>query len=240
VDSGLVNGTNYCYKIKGLGLYSAPGFPEPLVNWSQVQCGTPYDNLAPCPPSLWVNLNCELVQNELTWTNPNSSCTDDVAGYHVYYSPVQGGDFTLIATINLPDDTSFIHTNLESVAGCYVVTAFDGNNNESIYSNMVCQDIDSCPTYQLPNVFTPNGDGSNDLFHPFPFTSVERIDIQIFNRWGKLIFETEDPQVLWDGKNANSKQDAPDGVYYYICDVYEKRLKGLTKRTLSGVVHLIR
>ena len=96
------------------------------------------------------------------------------------------------------------------------------------------------PKPKLPNVFTPNGDGSNDLFHPFPFTSVERIDIQIFNRWGKLIFKTEDPQILWDGRNANSNQDAPDGVYYYVCDVYEKRLKGLTKRTLSGVVHLIR
>ncbi len=240
IDSGLVNGTNYCYKVKSLGSYSAPGFPKQLINWSQFQCGSPVDNVAPCAPKLTVDLICDLVENQLHWTNPDNICCDDVMKYNIYYTPVLNGDFTLLATVVGATDTSFLHINLLSIAACYFVTAVDFNDNESIYSNVVCVDIDSCPTYQLPNVFTPNGDNKNDFFHPFPYTSVESIDLQIFNRWGKIVFKTQDPQILWDGKNINSNQDAPEGVYYYVCDVFEKRLQGLTKRTLSGVIHLLR
>ena len=126
-----------------------------------------------------------------------------------------------------------------SIAGCYAVTAFDSIGNESLCCNIVCRDIDSCPGYQLPNVFTPNADGKNDFFKPFPYTSVEKIKIDIFNRWGISVFDTENPDINWDGKDKNTNVLCSDGVYYYVCDVYEIRLKGLVKRRLSGVVYLL-
>jgi gliding motility-associated-like protein len=120
-----------------------------------------------------------------------------------------------------------------------MVTAVDSVNNISAASNVVCVDIDSCDLYHLPNVFTPNGDGSNDLFMPFPYNFVEKINIEIFNRWGNLIFTTTDPDILWDGTSELTGKPCPDGVYYYICEVFEYRLQGTQKRTLTGFVHII-
>lgn len=61
----------------------------------------------------------------------------------------------------------------------------------------------------VPNVFTPNGDGSNDKFS-FNRLSVQSFNAQIFNRWGKKVFEWTDPKDGWDGSESQS------GVYYYI------------------------
>ena len=239
-DTGLANGATYCYKVKSIGDYFAPGFIHPIINWSQETCSSPIDKTPPCAPVLSVNPNCTNIENFLTWTNPNHSCANDVIMYYIYYSPSNNSDYTFLDTISNPNDTTYLHQDLVSIAGCYYVTAIDSFMNESMSSNLVCLDIDSCDLYHLPNVFTPDGDGYNDYFIPFPYDFVEKIDLQIFNRWGKLVFTTEDPNINWDGKDKYTKQYCSDGVYYYICDVYEIKLEGLTKRTIQGFVHLLR
>jgi gliding motility-associated-like protein len=239
-DEGLTNGSTYCYKVKTLGRYSAPGYVDPIENLSQEICGSPVDNEPPCAPVLTVTPDCGLITNLLSWTNPNHNCAGDVIHYNIYFSPDQTSDFTLLRTISNPDDTSFIHSDIVTIAGCYYVVAVDSFNNISPYSNVVCLDIDACFTYQLPNVFTPNNDGSNDLLIPFPFDFVEKIDLTVFNRWGKIVFHTTDPNINWNGKSQKTGLDCADGVYYYVCDVWEHRLEGLTQRTITGFVHLLR
>jgi gliding motility-associated-like protein len=134
----------------------------------------------------------------------------------------------------------YTHTNLTTIAGCYSIIAIDSVGNRSIMSDTVCIDSDACGTYHLPNIFTPNNDEHNDFFIPYPYTSVEKIDLKIVNRWGNLIFATQDPAIKWDGKLQGSNQDVSDGVYYYICDVYELTLNGTVKRTLRGSITVIR
>lgn len=240
IDTGLVNGLTYCYKVKSIGDYFAPGFIHPITNWSQESCVVPIDQTPPCPPVLEVVPQCSTIENYLSWTNPNHSCANDVIMFNVYYSPNDNGDFVLLTTINDPNDTNFVHQNIYSIAGCYTVTAVDSFMNESSYSNIVCLDIDSCNIYHLPNVFTPDGDGYNDYFIPFPYDFVDHISLTIFNRWGKIVFTTEVPDINWDGKNQNSNMNCSEGVYFYICDVYEYKLQGLTKRTINGFLHLLR
>jgi gliding motility-associated-like protein len=134
-----------------------------------------------------------------------------------------------------------VHANIASIAGCYAINAIDSNNNVGILSNLVCIDIDTCSLYHLPNVFTPNSDGINDLFKPYlPYQGVEKIGIKIFNRWGRKVFETSDPDINWNGKEQNSQNDCSEGVYYYVCDVYELRLKGENIRQLHGSITLLR
>ncbi|MFC2111501.1 gliding motility-associated C-terminal domain-containing protein, partial [Bacteroidota bacterium] len=238
VDSNLINGKEYCYKVKSTGKYTANGIINPIINFSQISCEKPIDLDRPCAPKLKVLTNCLLVENTLTWNNPNNSCADDVIQYEVYYSPVTNGDFIIIATINNPNDTVYIHTGLKSIAGCYTIVAVDSFINKSIFSNVVCVDIDSCDLYSLPNVFTPNGDGYNDFFIPFPYSFVDHIDLQIFNRWGNIVFTSIDPDINWDGKNKDTHNIVPDGVYFFVCDVYEIRLEGLVKRNITGTVHV--
>ena len=239
-DTGLVNGLTYCYYVKSTGHYSAPGFVDPIINLSQIACGAPVDKTPPCDPHLMILPDCDNVENQLIWTDPNHICCSDVILYHIYYSPTQDGNLELIHTNYGHLDTTFIHTGLTSIAGCYAVTAVDSFNNESTIGNMVCLDIDSCDLYTLPNVFTPNGDSYNDLFGPFPYNFVDKVDMIIYNRWGEIVYKTENPDINWDGKNFRTKLNCSDGVYYYICDVYEQRLNGIKKRTINGFVHLIR
>ena len=115
----------------------------------------------------------------------------------------------------------------------------DSNYNEGPKSAIVC--IENCPYYELPNVFTPNGDDHNDVFHPFlPYKYIAKIDIKIFDSWGVEVFETTDPNIGWDGKNIQNGKMCPDGTYYYVCDVYEQTLQGTVKwkKPLSGFIHL--
>lgn len=238
IDTGLTNGVNYCYRIKAIGRYLATAIPSPLINWSQETCAKPVDLTPPCPPLLSIQGDCETGINLLTWTNPNNSCADDVMSYNVYYSPTDTGALTLLTTINTSTDTFLLHNNNGSIAGCYVVTAVDSvqYSNESDSSNSVC--MDNCPYYWLPNVFTPNGDGVNDLFIPFPYKYIQDIDLNIFNRWGVLVFSTTNKDILWDGKSTDSGELLVEGVYYYVCKVNTIRLKGIEQVELKGFVHV--
>lgn len=241
-DTGLVNLVEYCYKVKAIGEYTAPGIVSPLINWSQEACDEPFDFTPPCPPTVSIESECETGINTLTWNNPNNDCEeDDAMSYTVYYTPVEGGDFEPIAQIDNVNDTVIVFENLESVAGCYYVTATDSvqYNNESDSSNIVC--VDNCPIYELPNVFTPDGNNSNDLFHPIlPYRHIESIDLTIFNRWGKPVFSTTDPDINWDGTYLDSGDDVTEGVYYYICQINTIRLSGIETIEIQGNVHLIR
>lgn len=113
--------------------------------------------------------------------------------------------------------------------------------NEGILSNKVC--VDNCPIYNLPNTFTPNNNGQNDLYTPiFPYRFVEKIDMKIYNRWGNLVFETTNPDINWNGNDYKTGKPLFTGVYYYVCDVFYQTIDGVqkTKKPLSGYIHLFR
>ena len=65
----------------------------------------------------------------------------------------------------------------------------------------------------VPNVFTPNGDGKNDEFR-VAYRSLRDFHIWVYNRWGKLVYESTDPAKGWDG-NINGRP-AAEGAYFYI------------------------
>jgi gliding motility-associated-like protein len=120
------------------------------------------------------------------------------------------------------------------LTGIFRVRQFPGVN-ESDKSLMVC--IDSCNFYEIPNVFTPNGDNINDKLVAKTSGLVERIDFKLFNRNGLMLFRTEDPRINWDG-TYKGKIVSP-GVYFYECDVWENRISGVELFHLSGFIHVI-
>ena len=67
-------------------------------------------------------------------------------------------------------------------------------------------------TLYVPNAFTPNGDGRNEVFRPIVF-DVTDYTLEIYNRWGERIFETNNRKAGWNGRINN--QNAPDGVYVW-------------------------
>jgi gliding motility-associated-like protein len=249
-DTGLNNGTQYCYYIKSVGTYSTPGILDTLINLSQEECTIPFDNIPPCSPALSVSPDCIEEANFLSWTNPNLTCADDVIKYYVFHSD-DSLNFEVIATLFGDTSTTYAHSNLASLSGCYKVVAEDSAGNQST-ALAVC--VDTCRQYVLPSVFTPNGDGNNDFFHPCDSTTAEQlqkkncpayknvkdIDIKIYDRWGLLMFQTTDRDINWDGKNQKTKGDCPESVYYYTCKVNFFRLNGTETMELHGFIHLLR
>ncbi|MCH8331764.1 MAG: gliding motility-associated C-terminal domain-containing protein [Bacteroidetes bacterium] len=256
IDDGLRNLVEYCYYVITVGSYSSPGFIDPIVNNSQEECGIPIDTVPPCPPVLTIDNQCSLENaetadfcnqisyvNQLSWTDPNVACeeTDDVIKYMIYFSRDGVSEFELIDSVFSHDVLTYDHDRNweENLAGCYMVTAIDSFNNESKKVNQKC--IDNCPCYILPNVFSPNNDSRNDLFIPFPYRFIDHIDVKIYNRWGGMVYQHNDPDIKWDGTDQQTGKPLIDGVYYYVCDVFVTSLNGIQKVTpLTGYVHLIR
>ncbi len=245
LDRPLVNNREYCYYIVSRGSYFAIGENDTLINYSQQRCGIPYDRTPPCPPQLEALDDCVELTVDLNWTNPNTSCddTDDAIAYNVYFRPTdnEADEFQLIAVIDGEMNTTFNFSDTLSIAGCYAITALDSlapwpdgsiRRNESDFSNIVC--IDNCPEYMLPNVFTPNGDGRNDVFAAFPYRSVIGVEMTIFNRWGSIVFETTDPDILWDGSSKLTGEMVSASTYFYVCKVFTVRLSGIVPVNLSG------
>jgi gliding motility-associated-like protein len=82
----------------------------------------------------------------------------------------------------------------------------------------------SIPDLFIPNVFSPNGDNINDEYL-VNYSGNEDYSFQIFDRWGRKIFESDTPGEAWLGTNLNGNE-AVAGVYYYTVRIGEKVLKG--------------
>jgi hypothetical protein len=215
----------YCYRIMTRGGYGNPQILQPLENFSQRICAQPGDSIPPCKPLpprpqaldcskyLAEATNCQTggtVTNTVTWDrSDDGECRDDVAYYRIYAANSTTGTYLLLA--DNVSGTSYDDKNLPSYARCYRITAVDRSGNESEMSDPVC--FDNCPYYELPNVFTPNGDDCNKTFAAYSGNDryaidgseseyycggvsdltkcarfVERVNFRVYNRWGKEVY----------------------------------------------------
>jgi CHU_C Type IX secretion signal domain len=229
-DQDLKETETYCYRVETRGSYGNPKIKTPLINFSQINCAQPNPTNKPCKPTIVaMGLNCNdylatsscgdfgIYSNTLSWRKPsNSVCTTDVKNYSIYYASHLGEEFKKLPVI--VTDTFFVHTNIPSFAGCYKVSAVDRAGNESELSDEFC--FDNCPYYELPNVFTPNGDNCNDVFSAYGLRNitqgetvassctnlsseqfrelqskcarfVQKVVFTVFNRWGGVVYSFE-------------------------------------------------
>lgn len=243
-DLQLENGKSYCYKIKRIGHYNKQLYPFLIENYSQENCGIPIDTIKPCQPILEVespcnsnSLNQEIV---LKWNYPNT-CEQDQDSFLVYWKQKTTDPWLLLARV---PNTAFQYTDKrlqleKTIHGCYAIGSSDSSGNQSELNQSVC--IENCPLYQLPNVFTPaNDDSLNESFKPFPYRFVSAVHTQIFNRWGNMVFETNDPDINWNGTDQGTGIACAAGVYFYICEITESYLTGNKQRIIRGSIQLIR
>lgn len=233
----VANRSTYCYYIMSEGRYSDITVPGPLFNKSQEACAKAEDVTPPCAPSMTIVSDCITGFVNIIWNNVNTSCANDVVKYVLYKKETESSDFVLIDTLYGAGSTTFNFDNLPEIAGCFAVSAIDSSGNVSAKSTEVC--IDNCPEFELPNIITTNGDGVNDFFKAIKVRHIKEIDLLVYDRWGTLIYKTKDPYFKWDGTSIVTKQKVSDGTIFYICDVYESRVKGVKKRELKGFVQVI-
>ena len=105
-----------------------------------------------------------------------------------------------------------------SASGSLTGTATDGTTDE-IY---------------IPNTFTPNGDGRNDVFYAYG-NAISKVKMRIYNQWGQFVFESQQMQNGWDGSFRGQMQ--PNGVYVYYIDL---TLSDGTTTMRKGTITLLR
>lgn len=122
-------------------------------------------------------------------------------------------------------------TNSVSEGGIYNVTVTDPNNCISTNSVEVTK-----LNVAIPNAFSPNGDGANDIFRlNFPPEYVTAFELNIFDRWGQKLFTTTNLNEGWDGTNKNI--NSPIDVYAYYLKI---TFNDAIQETYRGNVTLIR
>ncbi len=140
-----------------------------------------------------------------------------------------------ITNYDMGDGQNLQATNLEykyDDAGLYTITqTIDFNGCIDAFTDTIRT---VAIGFYLPNTFTPNGDGKNDIFVPESM-GIIKYDMQIFDRWGNKIFYTDNLTIGWDGTKTNTK--AEDAVYNYVVstqDLYKR------KQSYNGKITLIR
>ena len=171
-----------------------------------------------------------------------------------------GSDITLCVgdPVNLSGNTPIVgETGLWSTNGTGVITSPNNPTTSVtgltigsyyftwIITNSLCSPtmdsvnivIESCDPSNIliPNVFTPNSDGSNDIF-TVNGNNLESVECEIFNRWGQLLYSWNNINGAWDGRTS-SGAEVPDGTYFYI--ITAKGLDG-TEYFKKGTFSLIR
>lgn len=131
-------------------------------------------------------------------------------------APIEGGfDPTLLETMP-PHILTYVDPVVNKARLCYRIVAISDGSGcaETSQSNESC--VNFPPTLYVPTAFTPNGDGLNDYFSSFG-EFVERFRLDIYDRWGKLLYSSTDVNQGWDG-NLDGV-GVPEGTYVYKVEV---------------------
>lgn len=111
---------------------------------------------------------------------------------------------------------------ITSEAGIYIVQ-ITGKNFNCITTDTVTIIAECEDHIFVPNAFSPNGDGDNEIFE-FKGQPVKYFEVTIFNRWGQLIYQSNNKEAGWNGTTSVGGKPAPSGTYVYI--IKYKSLKG--------------
>lgn len=119
--------------------------------------------------------------------------------------------------------------------GTYLIylTIWNEGGCESSAIQEIC--VDPASIIHIPNSFTPNGDGINDVWSPVGI-GLENYELIIYNRWGESIFHSNDPDIGWDGRYRS--EDAPMGGYAYLITFTNGATR--KKESMSGMITLVR
>ncbi|MBI3500468.1 MAG: gliding motility-associated C-terminal domain-containing protein [Bacteroidetes bacterium] len=105
-----------------------------------------------------------------------------------------------------------VHTYAQT--GIYVVKLITLNNGGCIDSIIKTVEVKPEFAFYIPNTFSPNGDHLNDVFSGKGM-EITQYDMQIFDHWGEIIFETTELEKGWDGTAKGGSEISPEGVYVY-------------------------
>jgi gliding motility-associated-like protein len=180
----------------------------------------------------------------------NNSCFSVTDSAYTGYYPQYTGDSIQYHSVCFEDDTVLFLSAKKAFSylwrpGNFVSQTINAGKygwySVEITDSAGCKEVDSfcvvkkCvpDTLLIPNAFTPNNDGKNEIFKPSYVRHVN-YELRIYNRWGELMFKSNDINIGWDGNYKS--EPAQEDVYIYLIEVSGYGVF----RELKGTVHLIR
>ncbi len=165
-----------------------------------------------------------------------------------YTDSTGAGDFSFIFRSTYPEtdsltyDYTWIFDDGTRDTGRSVLHTFTGPGNYTVKlisdlygcKDSVSRNIQINDLLVLPNVFTPNGDGLNDYFR-IRTNGVNIYSLSVYTRSGVLVFRSESPYIIWDGRTF-SGQELHNGIYYFTVN----QIDGENRIRTKGFVHLLR
>ncbi|GAB4401961.1 MAG: hypothetical protein OHK0053_25370 [Microscillaceae bacterium] len=200
----------------------------------------------------YTSQNCESVVSQSVLITPNDNfsseqytldiCPEEFTGYLLRAVPDVGlgiqPEWTYNWTLNsqaLSESGALIRIQDKSQEGTYAVLVRDGSSCP-VYYNTFFVTLSCAPQFQVPEAFSPNGDGLNDKLRFFG-KDLARLRFQVFNRWGELVFESRRAQDWWDGNYRGNA--APAGIYFWQVS-YENLLEPGQIEKKQGKLMLVR
>jgi len=185
---------------------------NPVINSGGTYTLTTINSVNGCQSASNVYINELFVS-----TNLNADPTSGLAPLEVDFSNTgiadsSYWDFGNGETLGDTSATSTASITYEE-QGSYVVT-LTSINGQCVATQQVVIEVLGTSFLIVPNVFTPNGDGQNDVFE-FMHQNISELSCVIFNRWGKKVAEINAPEDSWNG-TVNGGGDASDGTYFYL------------------------
>lgn len=244
----------YRYYVEAVGGYGSQAIPDTLYNRSNIAGAMAMEGL-PCPPWLdLANSSCSPLSNTLVWdfdslflfsgivdtawsAAERDECEASVSYYEVFRKNAVDMDYEWLATV---EDKEYVDNDPGSLFCWYYVVAVNESDMAGMPSNEVFADNWDCFSFELPDVFTPNGDSYNETWTAIDPLHIDHFHVKVVNRWGVTVFSSSDPEFSWNGKVNNTGADCPDGPYFYVAE-FEVRAEGKTfKKVQSGSVSILR
>ncbi|MBI3520963.1 MAG: gliding motility-associated C-terminal domain-containing protein [Bacteroidetes bacterium] len=208
--NGTTTSTNVSYSWSGplaTSIVSGGSTLNPIVTSIGPYTLTVTDNLTGCQSTATVNVSQANVTAAFT-----ADPTTGISPLTVNFTDASTGATSW--NWNFGDSNTSATQNPTNVytSGSYTVTLTASSGSCTSTATLVVV-VEDGLTLEIPNVFTPNNDGKNDVF-TIKSTGVKEISLQIFNRWGEKLYEFSGAKASWDGEVPNGSK-APDATYFY-------------------------
>jgi gliding motility-associated-like protein len=236
---------NFCTQFSDLSTISSGSITSWIWNFGDNSVFSTIQNTSHCYPNSGIytisltatsNNNCSATHTEVNLINVFPTA---VADFTYSPQPITTNNSN-VTFINLSQQSSMwwwnfgdpvsANSNYSSLnspehfysyMGDYCVTLIASNIYNCADTTVQCLRVDPVFTFYIPNSFTPNhADGTNDLFSG-KGTNIKTYEMWIFDRWGDMIFYTDDIEKGWNGKANNGKDIAQVDVYVYKVILYD-------------------
>lgn len=196
-------------------------------------CGIPFfDEVLITVDNDQFGVNIEVLPEPVTIVGPGTQLElnalitpSDEGDYSYSWTSVLGSSFSA------PDSSSTMLTITPETTGSETITVQVTSENGCVQEASITFSVEG-PLYVIPNIFSPNGDGANDIFGVFTRAAVKAYNCKIYNRWGDAVFESTSPLEFWDGTYNDSTAPSDEFIYFISFEIGSLRFEEKGSLTL--------